>query len=383
MCSELFVSFSIPLCPTFFACRDNRLSSLKGLSHLLNLRELHLDINHLTSLHDLQGLPGMVELSANSNYIRELPQDFAARIMSRSATQGYQGLAPAALALAGVARGGLQRLELYHNRITAIHLRSLEGLASLTHLDLGRNQLETLDGRSLESCPALSTLVLSQNQMRAPPVPLRLPLLEELWLSGNRISSMAQWSIAPHLPGLDPCHVHQLHPDAGASRAGERFPGAEKDPISAAPRHQEDSQDTNYTARSPWKKDADDCHRTIEQDCQGRENLMVWLPSLQVLHLEDNMLESLGSIWSLAGVPILRYLDLSFNRFSAPNGFVPCIRACCTWLQEVRLHDNPVATQSTYAEIVMRCSPRVRSRKRGQSGQKLIGFKAMAPKTRR
>lgn len=302
--------------------------------------------------------------------------------MSRSATQDYQDLAPAALALAGVSRGGLQRLELYHNRISAVHLRSLEGLSSLTHLDLGRNQLETLDGRSLESCPALSTLVLSQNQMRAPPAPLRLPLLEELWLSGNRLGSMGEWSIAPHLPSLNPCRVHQLHLDAGASPAGEGFPGAKKYSISAAPPYREDRQGTNGTARSSLKRDADDCQRAIEQDYQGRENLVVWLPSLQVLHLEDNMLESLGSIWSLAGVPILKYLDLSFNRFSAPNGFVPCIRACCTWLQEVRLHDNPVATQPSYAEIVTLCSPRVRSQQEGESGQKLVGLQAMTHERR-
>eukprot|EP00903_Cladosiphon_okamuranus_P007028 g6834.t1 len=62
--------------------RDNRLSSLEGLSGLPCLRELRLDINHVTSLHELKQLPALIELSANTNHIRELPEEFAADLMS-------------------------------------------------------------------------------------------------------------------------------------------------------------------------------------------------------------------------------------------------------------------------------------------------------------
>lgn len=323
----------------FLAFRDNRLSSLQGLSGLPSLRELRLDINHLTSLHELRALPSLTELSANSNHIRELDEDFAVNLMS-STTQSHRSAVPSpaltgktdsrlgALAYTAVAGAGLQKLELYHNHISYVHPRALKGLASLTHLDLGRNQLEVLDGRSLESCPVLSTVILSQNQLREPPVPLRLPLLQELWLSGNRISGMGNWAVAPW---------------SNQSLASISCVGNPR---------QEGRRRVNGRGKDI----------TTESDAQDRGDYGVWLPSLQVLHLQDNALKSLEGHWSFAGVPGLRCLDASFNRLSTPHCFASSIWAC-SQLEEIRLHDNPVTTHPGYMDAITLCCPRVSRQK--------------------
>lgn len=305
-----------PSCLLCFVDRDNRLTSLEGISGLPNLRELRLDINQLTSLHDLTMLPSLVELSANTNHITSLPAGFAAGLVRpgplfSDLTDVFKTSGECTVAL-----GGLQKLELYHNRISYVDPRALDGLVSLTHLDLGRNQLKRLNGRGMEACPALTTLVLSQNLLREPPSPLRLPLLSELWLSGNQIRSMADWAATPP-------------PDVLSGIEGTR------------PKKKSPTVDVGRAAI----------------DCRG-----VWLPSLEVLHLQDNLLETLGA-WSLVGCPLLRFLDASFNRLRTPDDFHTCLQACGE-LEEVRLHDNPAVERADYAHIVALSCPQVSSHTR-------------------
>jgi hypothetical protein len=39
----------------------------------------------------------------------------------------------------------------------------------------------------------LTVVTAPQNKLKAPPSPLHLPLLRDLWLSGNKISSLEAW----------------------------------------------------------------------------------------------------------------------------------------------------------------------------------------------
>lgn len=285
-----------------------------------------MDINHLTSLHELKSLPSLVELSANTNHIKELPERLSAGLMSSlpqsrlvpTADTVVKSCPPSAIK-SSPALCALQKLELYHNRIAAVHPRALDEFGSLTYLDLGRNLLKSLDGRAIENCPALSTLILSQNCLKNPPFPMRLPLLTELWLSGNQISTMGQWAT-----GL-PKDVLFPHPEPR---------------LNPIPRLE----------RRNMLRENDELKRRLSTSMKATEGF-VWLPSLVVLHLEDNAVDSLGGRWSLAGCPSLRFLDVSFNRLRTMDDITPCLKACGE-LRDVRLHDNPVSETGLCSDMV-------------------------------
>lgn len=272
-----------------------------------------------------------------------------------------------------VACGGLQKLELYHNRIASVHPRALQGLASLTHLDLGRNQLKTLDGQALESCPALSTLVLSQNLLQKPPSPLCLPLLSELWLSGNKISSMRAWASCPTQAGVRPsftCFQQGTvlkEVSAGVSGvSGDSIEGG----LGASPGHQ-GARCSELSERDPEgrgrvtkpghanEREGRDNAPTSEEDGNDTGEVGIWLPSLEVLHLQDNALESLGGRSAFVGCPLLRSLDASFNQLRAPDEIGASLQACSD-LAEVRLHDNPASSHQNYIDAVALTCPKVR-----------------------
>jgi len=64
----------------------------------------------------------------------------------------------------------------------------------LAHLDLGKNRIETIDEAALsQAYPLLMILVVSDNRLPAPPSALQLPLLQQLWLSQNRITDLGAW----------------------------------------------------------------------------------------------------------------------------------------------------------------------------------------------
>lgn len=344
------------------------MSSLEGLSGLPSLRELRLDINHLTSLHELKQLPALVELSANTNHIRELPEEFAIGLMSPQDPVVDRTKPGSTLVEKAVACGGLQKLELYHNRIASVHPRALQGLASLTHLDLGRNQLRKLDGRALESCPALSTLVLSQNLLQEPPSPLCLPLLSELWLSGNQISGMGAWAPCPTQGEARPsttCSPQRAILKGASTEASgdptEGGPGASRgnQGVRSTELSERDSEGRQVTkpGRATRGKGSHNALAGGERDNDTGE-IGVWLPSLEVLHLQDNSLESLGGVSTFVGCPLLRSFDASFNQLRTPGEIGVSLQACSE-LEEVRLHDNPASSCQNYTDAVALSCPKV------------------------
>jgi Leucine-rich repeat (LRR) protein len=152
--------------------KDNKIKSMKGMKGLQSLVELLLDVNCLTNLDQVRGSCwfNLATLSVNTNKIKCLPSNLSASLPS------------------------LCMLNLYQNSIERVEVDTFRHLHSLTALDLGRNRLS--DSASLGEClnaaPTLRRLVLSQNKMVEPPS-LNLPLLQQLWLSGNKISGMGCW----------------------------------------------------------------------------------------------------------------------------------------------------------------------------------------------
>eukprot|EP00518_Triparma_eleuthera_P020067 CAMPEP_0197568836 /NCGR_PEP_ID=MMETSP1320-20131121/37969_1 /TAXON_ID=91990 /ORGANISM="Bolidomonas sp., Strain RCC2347" /LENGTH=1342 /DNA_ID=CAMNT_0043131133 /DNA_START=89 /DNA_END=4114 /DNA_ORIENTATION=- len=154
--------------------RDNKVVSLKGMKQMQSLVELLVDVNSLTSLRTLATSCwfNLTTFSANTNRIACLPQRLSSHLPS------------------------LCVLNLYQNNISEVGLKTFENLPSLTSLDLGRNRLTDAEqlGVSLSLAPTLRKLILSQNSLLSPPA-LTLPLLQQLWLSSNKISTMKAWGM--------------------------------------------------------------------------------------------------------------------------------------------------------------------------------------------
>eukprot|EP01039_Chlorochromonas_danica_P004474 gene4474-4901_t len=66
-------------------------------------------------------------------------------------------------------------------------------LPRLLYLNLGRNALRHLSGNAISSCVHLQTLIVSQNHLQEVPSPLRLPCLTALWLNGNTLRNLKAW----------------------------------------------------------------------------------------------------------------------------------------------------------------------------------------------
>ncbi len=87
----------------------------------------------------------------------------------------------------------------------------------------------------------------------------------------------------------------------------------------------------------------------------------VWLPTLEILHLQDNTLKTLGGRSVFVGCPLLRSFDASFNQLSTPDDICKSLQACGD-LEEVRLHDNPASACQNYRDAVALSCPNVRKR---------------------
>ena len=237
--------------------KDNRLTDISPLKTLRGLTNLYLDSNRISDLSAVSGLNLLRNFSVSNNQITRISSSYFSHCES------------------------LQRLELFRNQIVSVDDNCFSLLPSLTHLDLGNNKLRALNGSSLSSgCPLLQTLILSQNELTEPPNPLRLPLLKNLWLNGNRIDKLSAWL---------PVTVGQkLTPKASVEML---FPA--------------------------------------------------FLPSLQKLFIQDNQLRQLDR-HCLSCCPLLQELDLSFNSLQSIADIHYAIRQTGESLRVIHVQDNPL-----------------------------------------
>jgi len=216
---------------------SNRITNLSSLrqSTCTDLRQLHVQQNQLTSLDGVQGLPNLEVINATMNAITDAR---AVQNLSRLHAVDLGNNKLTSLPLLHTPY--LQKLRLYRNRVNVPPTAFLRECGSLVHLDLGRNRLTSLqeeythtnviDGGNKNdaflkdnnnshdnnnnddnnnshlfssSLPMLQQLVLYENQLEELPV-LHLPLLTELWLSGNRLTKL---SLRGFLPSLEQLHV--------------------------------------------------------------------------------------------------------------------------------------------------------------------------------
>jgi hypothetical protein len=156
--------------PNFFTdIANNKLKSMAGLKNLVHLRKLDLGANRIRVMDadQLGNLVNLEELWLGKNKIERI--------------QGLEGLVK------------LRRLDIQSNRLEVI-----EGLttqtATLEELYLSHNGI-TVEGATTPTglqltFPKLSVLDLCRNRLTNASPFAHLTSLDELWLSGNEISSM-------------------------------------------------------------------------------------------------------------------------------------------------------------------------------------------------
>jgi len=142
---------------TYLNANSKSIHYLTGLEYALNLTNLYLDSNYITSLSPLAGLTGMKYLSLNSNSISSIESlaGMTQLISLNLRTNNLTTLAPLSGALS------LQALYASSNHITDIS--ALSGLNAIKNVSLADNSLS--DIRPLKNMTLLNRLYLNGNPL--------------------------------------------------------------------------------------------------------------------------------------------------------------------------------------------------------------------------
>ena len=159
--------FSLLLFSTDLA--NNKLKVIEGLSGLSQLQKLDLGANRIRHLppDELSGLVNLTELWLGKNKIESM--------------QGLEALTTKTL----------RRLDIQSNRLTTIDALPGHLQETLEEFYLADNGIDTqgLAGLQEGTFPVLNVLDLSKNRLTDCRPLAHLTSLEELWLSGNRVSN--------------------------------------------------------------------------------------------------------------------------------------------------------------------------------------------------
>ena len=177
----------------------NKISNANGLDKCLQLHEVFLNDNKIKTLDGALNLPKLRTLSVEINQLESLSgiehcNHLRCLLASNNSIEDIKALEKCR---------ELERISLYRNHVMCLDV--MERLPWLQHLDVGRNQLVSISG--LGKCPLLQTLVLYENQITelpADPAEMYLPLLRELWLSGNPLQKL---DFTGWMPSLEHLHV--------------------------------------------------------------------------------------------------------------------------------------------------------------------------------
>uniref|UniRef100_A0A8D0C1W1 Uncharacterized protein n=1 Tax=Salvator merianae TaxID=96440 RepID=A0A8D0C1W1_SALMN len=157
----------------------NKLKMLKfgNMKQLVNLSELFLSENQLSSLDGVQCLTSLTILEMPRNKLQTIPLKLPTT---------------------------LQKFDSSYNLIESIKVHEFKDLWNLKHLFLDHNIVSKFEDGALQNCTLLSNLALEQNVLSS--IPLRLPpALARLDLKGNSIQHIKEQEL------LDLRHLHVLN----------------------------------------------------------------------------------------------------------------------------------------------------------------------------
>ena len=308
------------------------LSVFSALKHLqtLNMSGNNLDENWIRP-GIFAGLHQLLVLDLSSNHIARLEQGLVDELTSLQvlhlghnkihtiATHSFRHLA------------NLHILTLEHNQLETVQRQTLAGLSVLNTLNLDANKLHTLHAGSLKNCTALASLGLSHNFLTQVPKAIhQLSSLQSLDISANLLGLLKRES----LQGLPKLGILRLGRNE-LSRLGE---GAfvEVGALEELDLGQNRFMSLEADAFKDLKqlKKLDLSHNQLE-DVNGlfahqgtlkalnlSSNHLLWFdyafipPSLEVLDIHSNNIDSMGNYYALRDNYNLKYVDASVNAIS-------------------------------------------------------------------
>lgn len=165
----------------------------------------------------MSGLTKLRKLDLGANRIRNLPSEELAGLtnleelwLGKNKIESMQGLS-------GLTTKTLRRLDIQSNRLTAFDELPEHIQETLEEIYLADNGIETegLAGLTAGAFPNLNVLDLSKNRLTDCSPLNHLITLEELWLSGNQISSWEQVDALKTLTNLETIYL-EYNPIAGS-----------------------------------------------------------------------------------------------------------------------------------------------------------------------
>jgi protein phosphatase 1 regulatory subunit 7 len=165
---------------------NNKLKSIQGLRGLSNLRKIDLGANRIRIMdeEELSGLVNLEELWMGKNKIEKIT--------------GLEKLTK------------LRRLDLQSNRLEVVENLTSQ-VDTLEEIYLAHNGITT-EGASqptglAQDWKVLSVVDLQRNRLTSANVFAHIKTLEELWLSGNKISTLEDIQALSALPSLDTIYL--------------------------------------------------------------------------------------------------------------------------------------------------------------------------------
>ena len=277
---------------------DSGISDLTGIEHCVNLEELYLRHNEMTSINPIGELTNLRKLDLSENRIVDISP--LSRLTNLEWLNLWINQIDKISPLSGLTN--LQWLSLGHNRISDIS--PLAGLTNLQQLWLDGNQISDIS--PLSSLVKLQQLWLAINQVDDLSPLRNLTNLRSLNLGSNRINDLSSLSNLTHLEGLN----------LWANRISDLTPL---------------SNLTNLKGLT--------LNGNKVSDLSPLSNLT----NLQKLRLENNQISDLGPLGNLNN---LRWLELSNNQISDLSPL-----SSLTNLELLYLDSNQITDISPLAEL--------------------------------
>ncbi len=332
--------------PKIFSATPNLLSLVLGnntlgtididvFANLTKLQTLNMSGNNLDEnwirpgIFD--GLHSLVVLDLSGNHIARLDQGLLDDLAALQVLNLGHNKIHTIVSNSFLNQANLHILNLRHNQLESVQRQTLTGLSLLNTLLLDRNKIHTLHSASLRNCTALTSLGLSHNFLTQTPEAVHSSSLQLLDISSNLLGVLKRESLQG-MPKLKTLNLGNNELSRIGEGAFKEVPGLEELDL---------SQNKFMSLERDTLKDlkqlkALDLSRNQLEDVNGlftqqsvleslnlSSNHLSWFdyafipPSLEVLDIHSNNIDSLGNYYAMRDNYNLKFVDASINVISS------------------------------------------------------------------